>query len=170
MPAFTIQLRFYESAVIVAAEFVLWLLDALYCACPACREEGLLGLWKGLGPNVARNAIINAAELASYDQIKQSLLATGVFKDNVGTHLAAGVGAGFFAVCIGSPVDVVKSRIMGKALKPSGGVPMLCFCRAGNVHILPAYAALHRHVHMLFCWCLVLTSVRFVLWRGIMQR
>lgn len=34
------------------------------------REEGLAGLWKGLGPNIARNAIINAAELASYDQIK----------------------------------------------------------------------------------------------------
>eukprot|EP00882_Tetradesmus_deserticola_P016352 GHRQ01017460.1.p1 GENE.GHRQ01017460.1~~GHRQ01017460.1.p1 ORF type:complete len:135 (+),score=54.40 GHRQ01017460.1:1378-1782(+) len=34
------------------------------------REEGMLGLWKGLGPNIARNAIINAAELASYDQIK----------------------------------------------------------------------------------------------------
>jgi len=42
-----------------------------------CREEGLLGLWKGLGPNIARNAIINAAELASYDQIKVSLLETG---------------------------------------------------------------------------------------------
>lgn len=28
-------------------------------------------LWTGLGPNVARNAIINAAELASYDQVKQ---------------------------------------------------------------------------------------------------
>lgn len=37
----------------------------------------MLGLWKGLGPNIARNAIINAAELASYDQIKVSLLATG---------------------------------------------------------------------------------------------
>jgi hypothetical protein len=36
-----------------------------------------MGLWKGLGPNIARNAIINAAELASYDQIKVSLLATG---------------------------------------------------------------------------------------------
>jgi hypothetical protein len=33
-----------------------------------CREEGILGLWKGLGPNIARNALINAAELASYDQ------------------------------------------------------------------------------------------------------
>ena len=69
----------------------------------------MLGLWKGLGPNIARNAIINAAELASYDQIKVSLLETGWFKDNVLTHLVAGLGAGFFAVCVGSPVDVVKS-------------------------------------------------------------
>ena len=29
-----------------------------------------MGLWKGLGPNIARNAIINAAELASYDQVQ----------------------------------------------------------------------------------------------------
>ncbi len=48
--------------------------------CPSPRQEGIAGLWKGLGPNVARNAIINAAELASYDQVKESLLATGVFK------------------------------------------------------------------------------------------
>ncbi|KAL6653236.1 hypothetical protein ACP70R_012161 [Stipagrostis hirtigluma subsp. patula] len=60
------------------------------------RQEGILALWTGLGPNIARNAIINAAELASYDQFKQS-----------------GLGAGFLAVCIGSPVDVVKSRMMG---------------------------------------------------------
>lgn len=35
------------------------------------RQEGVRALWTGLGPNVARNAIINAAELASYDQVKQ---------------------------------------------------------------------------------------------------
>ena len=34
-----------------------------------CRQEGVLGLWRGLGPNVARNAIVNAAELASFDQV-----------------------------------------------------------------------------------------------------
>lgn len=34
-------------------------------------QEGVGALWTGLGPNVARNAIINAAELASYDQVKQ---------------------------------------------------------------------------------------------------
>lgn len=43
-----------------------------------------------------------------------SLLATGAFQDNVVTHLLAGLGAGFFAVCVGSPVDVVKSRVMGE--------------------------------------------------------
>ena len=77
------------------------------------RQEGLAALWTGLGPNIARNAIINAAELASYDQIKQTLLASGIVGDNVYCHIASGLGAGFFAVCVGSPVDVVKSRMMG---------------------------------------------------------
>ena len=39
-----------------------------------CREEGLKGLWRGLGPNVARNAIVNAAELASFDQASPAQL------------------------------------------------------------------------------------------------
>ncbi|KAG6603605.1 mitochondrial uncoupling protein 1-like [Cucurbita maxima] len=77
------------------------------------RQEGVGALWTGIGPNIARNAIINAAELASYDQVKQTILKIPGFTDNVITHLLAGLGAGFFAVCIGSPVDVVKSRMMG---------------------------------------------------------
>ncbi|CAL0309684.1 unnamed protein product [Lupinus luteus] len=77
------------------------------------RQEGLGALWTGLGPNIARNAIINAAELASYDQVKQTILKIPGFMDNGFTHLLAGLGAGLFAVFIGSPVDVVKSRMMG---------------------------------------------------------
>ncbi|GFR50940.1 hypothetical protein Agub_g13260 [Astrephomene gubernaculifera] len=101
------------------------------------RQEGILGLWKGLGPNVARNAIINAAELASYDQIKQSLLGMGL-QDNVGTHLLSGLGAGFFAVCIGSPVDVVKSRIMGDSAGRYAGV-LDCFVKTARQEGLPAF-------------------------------
>lgn len=37
------------------------------------REEGVAGLWKGVTPNVGRNAIINAAELASYDTVRARL-------------------------------------------------------------------------------------------------
>lgn len=79
------------------------------------RTEGIAALWTGIGPNIARNATINAAELASYDHIKESLIATGLFKDDIKCHIVSGLGAGFFAVCFGSPVDVVKSRMMGAA-------------------------------------------------------
>ncbi|XP_078178592.1 mitochondrial uncoupling protein 1-like [Carex rostrata] len=89
------------------------------------RQEGLGALWTGLGPNIARNAIVNAAELASYDQVKQTILKIG-FADNVWAHLLAGLGAGFFAVCIGSPIDVVKSRMMGD---PSYKSTLDCFIR-----------------------------------------
>lgn len=33
-------------------------------------KDGITGFWVGWGPNVLRNAVINAAELASYDQFK----------------------------------------------------------------------------------------------------
>jgi len=74
-------------------------------------EEGIKGLWTGLGPNVARNATMNAAELASYDTVKSFLLRSGM-PDEVPCHLISGLGAGLIAVCIASPLDVVKSRMM----------------------------------------------------------
>uniref|UniRef100_A0A7I4B9K8 Uncoupling protein n=1 Tax=Physcomitrium patens TaxID=3218 RepID=A0A7I4B9K8_PHYPA len=45
--------------------------------------------------------------------VKQTLLKLPGFTDNVVTHILSGLGAGFIAVCVGSPVDVVKSRMMG---------------------------------------------------------
>lgn len=83
------------------------------------KQEGLAALWTGLGPNIARNAIINAAELASYDHVKETILKIPGFSDNALTHVLSGLGAGFFAVSIGSPVDVVKSRMMGDTIYKS---------------------------------------------------
>ncbi|KAI3760533.1 hypothetical protein L1987_50928 [Smallanthus sonchifolius] len=40
------------------------------------KEDGLVALWTGLGPNIARNATVNAAELASYDHVKQVIVDT----------------------------------------------------------------------------------------------
>lgn len=31
------------------------------------RNEGVSALWTGLGPNIFRNGVMNAAELATYD-------------------------------------------------------------------------------------------------------
>jgi len=40
------------------------------CYSKIISEKGIPGLWVGVFPNMARNAVINSAELASYDQFK----------------------------------------------------------------------------------------------------
>ena len=37
-------------------------------------DAGIRGFWVGLVPNVLRNSVVNAAEMASYDQYKQMFL------------------------------------------------------------------------------------------------
>ena len=64
------------------------------------RTEGIAGLWTGVGPNIGRNALINAAELASYDQVRLSALffvrrnATHTARALSGEAVAAARGAG----------------------------------------------------------------------------
>ncbi len=75
-------------------------------------------------------------------QIKSALISTGYFEDTVPCHLASGLGAGFFAVCFGSPVDVVKSRLMGECHLPGsafcvGSCHASRLLSAGACHIVP---------------------------------
>ena len=74
-------------------------------------KDSIKGLWVGWGPNVLRNSIIAAAELATYDQFKQIFLQIGM-PDNIAMHVSCGFGAGFVACIVGSPVDVIKTRVM----------------------------------------------------------
>jgi len=83
------------------------------CYSKIMAKDGITGFWVGWGPNVARNAIINAAELASYDQFKQYALRAGM-PNNIWTHILCAFGAGFMAVLCGSPMDVIKTRLMNK--------------------------------------------------------
>lgn len=105
------------------------------------REEGIRGLWKGMcwvlaflpssppcsgltqvlfstgtSPNVARNAIVNCAELVTYDLIKDTLLKANLMTDDLPCHFTSAFGAGFCTTVIASPVDVVKTRYMNSAL------------------------------------------------------
>jgi len=76
--------------------------------------DGIAGLWVGVVPNIMRNSIINAAELASYDSYKQLATQTLGMKDGLALHSLCAFGAGFNAVIVGSPVDVLKTRLMNK--------------------------------------------------------
>jgi hypothetical protein len=56
--------------------------------------------------------LMTSGQLASYDQIKEALLKTSWFKDDVVTHLTAGSISGVIATVICSPIDVIKTRLM----------------------------------------------------------
>uniref|UniRef100_A0A674BYC9 Solute carrier family 25 member 7 n=1 Tax=Salmo trutta TaxID=8032 RepID=A0A674BYC9_SALTR len=57
------------------------------------RTEGIRGLWKGCGPNITRNAIVNCSELVTY-------------------NIMTAFSAGFISTIVVFPVDVVKTWFM----------------------------------------------------------
>lgn len=88
------------------------------------KAEGLSGLWQGVVPNMQRAYIVNAAELATYDQVKTFLVGSfGLEKDSVFTHLIASMSAGVVAALCSQPVDLAKNRLMNQPAGP-GITPM----------------------------------------------
>ncbi|XP_074646035.1 dicarboxylate carrier UCP2-like [Tubulanus polymorphus] len=84
-------------------------MDAYRCI---AKKEGLKGLWKGAIPNITRNAVVNAAELVSYDLVKEFILHRNLMHDTLPCHFTSAFCAGFITTCFASPVDVVKTRFM----------------------------------------------------------
>jgi solute carrier family 25 oxoglutarate transporter 11 len=65
--------------------------------------------------------LMSAAQLSSYDQMKQVMLKTKYFKDDLITHFLASFSAGFIATVVTSPIDVAKTRIMNQKPDPVTG-------------------------------------------------
>ncbi|KAE8675613.1 Mitochondrial uncoupling protein 6 [Hibiscus syriacus] len=70
------------------------------------KQEGVTSLWRGSSLTVNRAMLVTASQLASYDQIKETILKNGLMKDGLGTHVAASFSAGFVAALASNPVDV----------------------------------------------------------------
>ncbi|KAI1038119.1 hypothetical protein LB503_011944, partial [Fusarium chuoi] len=77
------------------------------------RTEGLSSLYRRVGANALRASLMNSSQLASYDMAKASCIRTFRMNDDITTHLVASSLAGIVATTVCSPVDVVKTRIMG---------------------------------------------------------
>eukprot|EP00316_Scyphosphaera_apsteinii_P005955 CAMPEP_0119299128 /NCGR_PEP_ID=MMETSP1333-20130426/1237_1 /TAXON_ID=418940 /ORGANISM="Scyphosphaera apsteinii, Strain RCC1455" /LENGTH=277 /DNA_ID=CAMNT_0007300451 /DNA_START=108 /DNA_END=941 /DNA_ORIENTATION=+ len=84
------------------------------------KEEGILGLWKGVGPTCGRASALAAAELATYDEVKARFLQYGLFKEGFPCTVATAFVSGFVSTVASSPFDVVKSRVMGQPLNADG--------------------------------------------------
>ena len=78
------------------------------------RQEGVRGLWTGVGPTVQRAAILTATQIPSYDHVKHTLINHEIMKEGPSLHVVSSFAAGLFTACTTSPVDVVKTRIMNQ--------------------------------------------------------
>jgi solute carrier family 25 oxoglutarate transporter 11 len=75
-----------------------------FCAARITKDEGLLTLWRGSTPTVARAMVVNAAQLSTYSQAKQFILGTGYVADGIFTHFIASMISGLVTT-IGKPIS-----------------------------------------------------------------
>ncbi|CAH2037668.1 unnamed protein product, partial [Iphiclides podalirius] len=83
-------------------------------------ESGLKGFWRGAVPNVQRAALVNLGDLAAYDYSKQLLIRELGMADSLLAHSIAAFAAGLSAAVIGTPADVLKTRLMNQPVGPDG--------------------------------------------------
>ncbi|NXB21954.1 UCP4 protein, partial [Rhagologus leucostigma] len=83
-------------------------------------EGGVRGLWAGWVPNVQRAALVNMGDLTTYDSVKHFLLLNTTLVDNSVTHSVSSACSGLVAAVLGTPADVVKTRIMNQPRDKQG--------------------------------------------------
>lgn len=76
------------------------------------REEGFTRLFSGASTATSRAVLMTVGQLSFYDQVKQTLLASGYFADNLTTHFLSSLTAGAVATTLTQPLDVLKTRAM----------------------------------------------------------
>ncbi|XP_020953774.1 mitochondrial uncoupling protein 4 isoform X3 [Sus scrofa] len=83
-------------------------------------EGGVRGLWAGWVPNIQRAALVNMGDLTTYDTVKHYLVLNTPLEDNIMTHGLSSLCSGLVASILGTPADVIKSRIMNQPRDKQG--------------------------------------------------
>eukprot|EP01132_Coremiostelium_polycephalum_P004738 gene4738-5914_t len=83
------------------------------------KNEGFLGLYKGVSPTTQRAALLTASQIPSYDHFKHVLIDKGL-EEGINTHILSSIFAGFVAALVTSPVDLIKTRIMNQPIDENG--------------------------------------------------
>lgn len=76
------------------------------------REEGFRRLFSGAETATSRGFMMTVGQIAFYDQIKSTLLSSGLFNDDPRLHFVSSLCAGAAATALTQPLDVLKTRMM----------------------------------------------------------
>lgn len=121
------------------------------------KHEGFKsGLYRGTGPNIARNCIVNVGETVVYDCAKDYLINSNLMADGIHCHLASAVVAGVTATILANPVDVVKTRYMNSPRGKYSGVLQLVRATARKEGMGAFYRGFTASCMRLVSWNIVL--------------
>jgi len=100
------------------------------CIVRISKEEGLIKLWRGATPTVARATLLSAAQMGVTSEVKGGLIRSGYFGEKgnwLGGYpmmFCATTVSSFVANCVANPFDVVKSRLQNMSVdKATGKMP-----------------------------------------------
>ncbi|CAH8468334.1 unnamed protein product [Schistosoma turkestanicum] len=79
-------------------------------------EGGIIGLWRGGLPNVQRAALTNMGEMTTYDASKRWFAVRFQLEDGTLLQAYASVVSGFVAAVLGTPADMIRTRIMNQRI------------------------------------------------------
>merc|ERR1711970_1679117 len=85
------------------------------------REEGVGTLWRGATPTIARAIVVNAAQLGTYSQAKESAKHALNMSEGIPLHFTAAMISGLVTTIASMPVDIVKTRLQNQ--KIVNGIP-----------------------------------------------
>lgn len=83
-----------------------------------CTQVNILVV--GSIPNMQRAALVNLGDLTTYDTTKKFILRHTELQDGPIVHIMGSACAGFVAAGMGTPADVVKTRIMNQPTDAAG--------------------------------------------------
>ena len=78
------------------------------------KEEGVATLWRGATPTIARAIVVNAAQLGTYSQAKESAKSMMGMEEGIKLHFVAAMISGLVTTIASMPVDIVKTRLQNQ--------------------------------------------------------
>ena len=78
------------------------------------KEEGVTTLWRGATPTIARAIVVNAAQLGTYSQAKESAKKMMDMEEGIKLHFVAAMISGLVTTIASMPVDIVKTRLQNQ--------------------------------------------------------
>ncbi|XP_033609205.1 mitochondrial uncoupling protein Bmcp isoform X2 [Cryptotermes secundus] len=106
----------------------------LGCFQDVYHQEGVAGLWRGVGPTAQRAAVIAAVELPVYDFCKHHLMSS--LGNHISNHFVSSFIASLGSAVASTPLDVIRTRLMNqkKLKKEVGGTS--CRIYTGSIDCL----------------------------------